>query len=409
MFFFHPDNLFILIIKQYYPFFIIILLYTFNYISILQIISFYLALCTYIHFFSKTTLTYHKTPLTSSLLSNCPTISSRNYKPPFIFPFNPLQLLLLNSTLVKPKYKVTVTRDVINEYGIALDWVHYDSLPTQSNTVKPVLLILPGLTGTVDDAYVMNICDKGLLNGYNVAIYQMRLLNPQVKMNKDGTPVNLFDDLDCAVDFIRNKYGEDINIYGIGFSYGANQLVRYLGERDYKYNKIKGGVSISNPFEFMVFAKLCEGTIYNRMLLMFLQKVYKRTRHALLSNKELNLNDDVLLNTITLYEFDKYYTAKIMGYSSPCDYYRNIGCARFIKNINVPLLCVHAMDDQITNAKVIPYYDIESNPNVILMRTDYGTHTCYLENEGLFTLRQWIVKPSIEFINAVHNSNSNKK
>jgi predicted alpha/beta-fold hydrolase len=184
--------------------------------------------------------------------------------------------------------------------------------------------------------------------------------------------------------------------------------VRYLGERDYKYNKIKGGVSISNPFEFMVFAKLCEGTIYNRMLLMFLQKVYKRTRHALLSNKELNLNDDVLLNTITLYEFDKYYTAKIMGYSSPCDYYRNIGCARFIKNINVPLLCVHAMDDQITNAKVIPYYDIESNPNVILMRTDYGTHTCYLENEGLFTLRQWIVKPSIEFINAVHNSNSNK-
>ena len=44
------------------------------------------------------------------------------------------------------------------------------------------------------------------------------------------------------------------------------------------------------------------------MLLMFLQKVYKRTRHALLSNKELNLNDDVLLNTITLYEFDKYYS-----------------------------------------------------------------------------------------------------
>ena len=137
MFFFHRDNLFILLIKQYYPFLFIILLYTFNCISFLQITFFYLALCTYIHFFSKTTLSYHKTPFTDSLLSRCPTISSCNYKPPFLFPFNPLQLLLLNLTLVKPKHKVTVTCDVVNENGIALDWVQYDSLTSQSNTTRP--------------------------------------------------------------------------------------------------------------------------------------------------------------------------------------------------------------------------------------------------------------------------------
>jgi predicted alpha/beta-fold hydrolase len=301
--------------------------------------------------------------------------------------------------MVKPEYKVTVTRDLVGEYGVALDWVNFEGNPIQH---KPILLILPGLTGSVNDAYVMNICHKGLINGYNVVIYQMRLLNTNVKMNKDGTPLNLFYDIDNAIEFIKTKYNSDI--YAIGFSYGANQLVRYLGEIDYKNNNIKGAVSISNPYEFMVSAKLCELTIYNRMLLMFLQKVYKRTRNALLKDKYLNLNDNVLSNTITLYEFDTYYTSKIMGYSSAFEYYRNIGCARYIDKITVPLLCVHAMDDQITNARAIPYYDIESNPNVVLMRTDYGTHTCFLENAGLFKVSQWIVKPAVEFINAVKST-----
>ena len=268
MYLIHPDNLFLLFIKQYYPAFVILFLYVRNYISLIQIILLYLLLCTYIHFFSKTTLTYKKTPLISSLLSKCPNITSCNYKPPFFFPLNPMQLLLLNTSMVKPEYKVTVTRDLVGEYGVALDWVNFEGNPIQQ---KPILLILPGLTGSVNDAYVMNICHQGLINGYNVVIYQMRLLNTNVKMNNDRTPLNLFHDIDNAIEFIKKKYNNDI--YAIGFSYGANQLVRYLGEIDYKNNNIKGAVSISNPYEFMVSAKLCELTIYNRMLLMFLQKV----------------------------------------------------------------------------------------------------------------------------------------
>ncbi len=44
--------------------------------------------------------------------------------------------------------------------------------------------------------------------------------------------------------------GDDTEIYGVGFSLGANHLLRYLGAHHHD-SQMKGAVSVSNPFDVM--------------------------------------------------------------------------------------------------------------------------------------------------------------
>jgi predicted alpha/beta-fold hydrolase len=161
-------------------------------------------------------------------------LKSFKYKPNFFFPITPLQFINLSRTKVKPNYKISVERKYIGNNGVCLDWIKYEGI---NNENKPILIIFPGLTGCVDDPYVINIADECIVNGgFNTCIYQMRLLTDKLKVDKRY--LFLIDDIDEALDEIRKTYGESINIYGIGFSYGANQLVKYLGQKNYK-NKRK--------------------------------------------------------------------------------------------------------------------------------------------------------------------------
>ena len=49
---------------------------------------------------------------------------------------------------------------------------------------------------------------------------------------------------------VHAKYGEDIEIYGVGFSLGANHLLRYLGDHHHD-SCFRAAVSVSNPFDVM--------------------------------------------------------------------------------------------------------------------------------------------------------------
>ena len=301
----------------------------------------------------------------------------------------------------KPKYKISIIREYIKNNGESLDWIKYENISIEN---KPILIIFPGLTGSVNDPYVFNIVNEGILNGFNVGIYQMRILNDTFK-HLEKPYLCLMDDIDDTLDHIRKKFGEKIKIYAIGYSYGANQLVKYLGLKNCIIKKIFAAVSISNPFEFLICEKFLTKTIYNRMLLIFLQNSFKKTRKAFEKYEIYKKNCDKIANTTEMRDYDKYLTIKLFGFETVTDYYREVGCAIQLKNLNIPLLCINALDDQITNAKAIPYDYIENNKNIILLTPSLGSHSCFLMNDGIFGVKQWIIKPEIEFIKAFNKLN----
>ena len=318
-------------------------------------------------------------------------LKSIKFIPSFFFPTTPLQFLNLSRTKVTPTKKITVRRQMTGENGACLDWIKYEGINNEKN---PILIIFPGLTGSVDDTYVINIVDEAILKGgFNTCIYQMRLLTENLKITKKY--LFLMDDIDEAIDEIRKIYGNDKIIYGISFSYGANQFVKYLGQKNCINKKINAAVSVSNPYEFIISSRLAENKIYNRMLLSFLQKVIIKTKKNV---EEIQINTDNLLKTNYIREFDNLYTSKIFGFTGADDYYRKISCEPEMKNINIPLLCFSAEDDQICFKEAIPYEDIEQNKNIGLIVSSHGTHSCFIENDGIFGVKQWVPRHAIAFL-----------
>ncbi len=58
------------------------------------------------------------------------------------------------------------------------------------------------------------------------------------------------DVMRSSVDLVYKELGPDTEIYGVGFSLGANHLLRYLGSHHHDHG-MKAAVSVSNPFDVM--------------------------------------------------------------------------------------------------------------------------------------------------------------
>ena len=277
-----------LFLKQFLIFWLLLILIILRIIPIYYTIIGYILFCLYHRLTSFTELIYTKNSEMEEIIRKS-NLESFKFKPSFFIPITPLQFLNLSRTKVQIKNKISVERKFIGNNGVCLDWIKYEGIDTYNS---PILIIFPGLTGCVEDPYVINIANECIINGgFNTCIYQMRLLNDKLKVNKRY--LFLLDDIDEALDYIRKEYGENKNIYGIGFSYGANQLVKYLGQKNYIKKKITACVSISNPYEFIISSRLGLNKLYNRMLLTFLQKVVVKTRKNL---EELKIDVDFLLN-----------------------------------------------------------------------------------------------------------------
>ena len=384
-----------LFLKQFWIFWLALILVILRVIPFYYPIIGYILFCLYHRLTSYTELIYTKNSQMEEIIKKS-NLESFKFKPSFLLPITPLQFINLSRTKVKINHKISVQRKFIGNNGVCLDWIKYEGINTENS---PILIIFPGLTGCVDDPYVINIANECIINGgFNTCIYQMRLLTDKLKVDKRY--LFLMDDIDEALDDIRKEYGENKNIYGIGFSYGANQMVKYLGQKNYIKKKITAAVSISNPYEFIISSRLCLDKIYNRMLLTFLQKVVIKTRKNL---EELKIDVDYLLNDNQMKNFDDFYTAKIFGFSCADEYYRNVSSVNEMKNVNVPLLCISARDDQICYEESIPYDDIKLNKNISLLHTSHGSHSAFIEDNGIFGVRQWITKPVVSFLKAVEN------
>jgi predicted alpha/beta-fold hydrolase len=76
-----------------------------------------------------------------------------------------------------------------------------------------------------------------------------------------------------AIDTIHERLGKNVEIYGVGFSLGANHLLRYLGDH-YHDSGMKGAISISNPFDVMAATIKLKSKFFG---------IYDKSIHAMLS------------------------------------------------------------------------------------------------------------------------------
>ena len=391
-------------IEYFYPLIIIILLLLFKYISFSNFIFGYLVYCIIVYINSKSSLFYVKTDFNIELVKNCPSIRNPNFKQYFFLPFTFMQFILLElstQSLNKNNKKIVFKEENVDEEGTSIVWASYEN--TQNTHSNKVLFILPGITGKYDDSYVKNIIAEGLNNNLDVVIFQMRTLSDKMKMPENNTYVNFYEDINKSLKIVKKINNN--NLYAIGYSYGANLLTGYLGTKNLETNYIDGGVSISNPFSMYFTQRLGEETLYEPLISSFEKKNYIPAVISLNKNKNY-IDINYLESTYYVKDFEKEFFGKILGYKKGDDYYRGISSDKYVTNINKPLLVINAKDDPICTYLGVPIDDICENKNIIFISTDKGAHSCFIENEKDFSLslKQWIFKPTFEFLNYLKNN-----
>ncbi|EPS65557.1 hypothetical protein M569_09218, partial [Genlisea aurea] len=271
------------------------------------------------------------------------------------------------------------TRD---DGAVALDWIAGDerSLPPDS----PVLILLPGLTGGSQDSYVRHMLLRGRSKNWRVVAFNSRGCGGSPVTTPQFYSASFLGDMSEVVDHVGNRY-PNANLYAVGWSLGANILVRYLGQEDSNGCRLAGAVSLCNPFDLVIadedFRKGFN-KVYDKALADSLCRIFKR--HELLF-EDIGGEFDIPLaaNSKSVRDFDEGLTRVSFGFKSVDDYYSKSSSSDSISSVSVPLLCIqaskffeqiYAENDPIAPCRGIPRERILKNPNCILIVTPKGGH-----------------------------------
>lgn len=284
---------------------------------------------------------------------------------------------------------------------VSLDWVCGDD--TEIPIDAPVLILLPGLTGGSGDTYVQHMLARARRLRWRVVVFNSRGCGGSPVVTPQFYSASFTGDTREVVKHVNTRYPNS-NLYAVGWSLGANILVRYLGE-EAENCLLSGGVSLCNPFNLIIadedFRKGFNN-IYDKALARSLTKIFKK--HALLF-EDIGGEYDIKLaaNAKTVKEFDEGLTRVSFGFNSAEHYYSSSSSSDSIKYVRRPLLCIQAENDPIAPSRGIPYDDIEENPNCLLIVTPKGGHLGWVAGAEAPFGAPWTDPIVIEFLQHIED------
>jgi predicted alpha/beta-fold hydrolase len=239
------------------------------------------------------------------------------------------------------------------------------------------LVVVHGLEGSSESAYMLGLAKKGLAAGMNVVRMNQR--------NCGGTegvaPTLYHSGLSRDVAAVaQNLVDQDqISKFAlVGFSMGGNLVLKLAGEWGRE-----------GPPQFRAVAAVCPAmdlaassdalhSLSNRLYeYYFIWKLRRRLRaKARLFPKVFETSR--LRGVRTLREFDDKVTAHYCGFTGAVDYYSRAAAANVVDRIAVPTFILHAANDPFIRILPETRKKIIANPNITFLETEDGGHCSFL-------------------------------
>lgn len=137
---------------------------------------------------------------------------------------------------------------------VSIDWApSFETMPVDET---PTLVLLHGLTGGSHESYIRSLIET-VTRDYR---YRCVVFNARACANTELTSAQLYsaawtEDLRVAVKHIRKTLPE-AKLMSIGFSFGSNILMNYMGEEGDQCEFV-GAVSVGNPFDILGYVFVC--------------------------------------------------------------------------------------------------------------------------------------------------------
>ncbi|MCA0451467.1 MAG: alpha/beta fold hydrolase [Proteobacteria bacterium] len=271
------------------------------------------------------------------------------------FPWYGADLQTLRNFIAPPRV------DLLRAEAIALPLDDGDALTGEFNRTpggeaKPLVLLIHGLTGNANSTYMRVSAAAHLAVGSNVLRLNLRGAGGGGKaMYHAGRS----EDLAQALRSLDAPHG----IHTVGYSLGANMLLKHLGEGA---GKIVKAVAVSAPLD-LAGTSMRMGARRNRLY------------HDRLLRQMLEDAHEPPPGISSIWDFDERIVAPRNGFKDAADYYARCSAAGFLDAIAVPTLIVHALDDPWIPPDAYMARDWTRNPRVTPMLASGGGHVGFHE------------------------------
>jgi predicted alpha/beta-fold hydrolase len=319
----------------------------------------------------------------------------------FLEPFRPsllwrhphAQTVLANT--LRPTNGVTFHRlrlDTQDGDFLDLDFASVNGIQLPASA--PLVLLLHGLEGSARSSYAYEAYRQLAVRGIRSVGMNFRSCSGEMNRTAQLYHAGKTDDVDLVIDWLLDhKPGIQLGL--IGFSLGANLLLKYLGEKG-SNAVVRAAVAVSPPFDLGRIAdnfEQGEGRFYGLRFIRHLQK------KALLLSRRNGSTIDLqrILNVKSMREFDEAFTAPLHGFCDADEYYALNSSGGFVPSLRVHTLVIRALDDPMF-AHDIPHSALAANNHITLALTPHGGHVAFAEGNFPQRFRYWAERQAARYL-----------
>jgi abhydrolase domain-containing protein 1/3 len=307
---------------------------------------------------------------------------------------------------MKKRENSTCCPELIPEGIVSLDWLDHPSKDEVNSPPSPVILLIPGLTGSSESGFIQRAADYLWLKGFRVCVYNPRGRGGNRLLSPFLYSAGYTEDLRRVILHLHFSL-QQIHpttspvIFAAGYSLGSNYLTKYVGEEGSSC-LLKGAISLACPIDCISMSlslqKTFSGQILNPLLVRLVKRVVNEHLSVLQTAPKDLLNIEALENVTSMHEFDGVMVAHSFGFQTASDYYRWSSSGLYLHHIKIPFLLLTARNDPICPGDVIGLDDFDKSPFLIGCVTPEGGHSMDWVDDQMTS---WSVRVIGEFVRVV--------
>jgi predicted alpha/beta-fold hydrolase len=253
----------------------------------------------------------------------------------------------------------------------------------QNPRTHPTLVLLHGLEGSSESAYMFGTAEKAFVSGFNVIRLNQRNCGGTEKLTPTLYHSGLSGDIGAVLlELIKNDGLPEI--FAAGFSMGGNLVLKMAGEfGDAVPRELRAIVAIAPALDLAACADALaqpRNFLYNRHFVKSLKK-HMRYKSSLYPDL-FPLQFSSFRSIRTVRDFDDLVTARFCGFRDAADYYKRSSASNLLSAIRRPTLILTAQDDPFVPFGPFQDSAIQENPHITLIAPPHGGHCAFISEEA---------------------------